>query len=134
MGIKVKTPVKTRIRTNDVVQITIGKGSGTLIGEKKGKRGKVISVDRERGTAKVQGLRMVYRHLRQSKDPNQPGGGRIQKESSIALSNLMIVCSKCDKPARIGIRIEMGKTVAGESKVKRIRVCKRCGADIRDDK
>lgn len=127
-----KEPVKTHIRRNDRVQIIAGGGSGAVkskSGEERGKRGKVIEVDRLSGRAKVQGLRMVFRHLRQSRDPNRPGGGRITKEAPIALSNLMLVCPKCDEATRVGVRLEEVER-DGKKKTNRIRVCKRCGADI----
>ncbi len=132
MPIKTKTKIKTHIRKNDRVQIMKGRGAGTVKGDggaDRGQRGKVLEVDREAGRAKVQGLRMVYRHQKQSRDPNRPGGGRIQKEAPIALANLMIVCPKCDEPTRIAIRVEEVER-DGQKKMKRVRVCKKCRADI----
>ena len=128
-----KTRIKTRIRKNDRVQIMAGRGAGTLRGGDQGRRGKVLSVDRDTGRATVQGLRMVYRHQKRSRDPNRPGGGRIEKEAPIALASLMIVCPKCDEATRVGIRTEETQR-DGHVKTKRIRVCKRCGADIPDSR
>ena len=124
--------IKTRIRKNDVVQVIAGRGSGPRAGgADRGKRGKVISVDREKNRAVVQGVRKVYRHLRQSRDPNRPGGGRIEKDGAVHLSNLMLVCPKCDAPTRIGTRMEAQER-GGKTKTRRIRVCKKCGVDIPD--
>ena len=122
---------KTRIRKNDVVQVIAGRGAGKMSGtpEDRGKRGKVLSVDREAGRVTVQGLKMVFRHQKKSRDPNRPNLGRIEKEAPIAISNLMVVCPKCDAPTRIGVRMESQER-AGKTKAKRIRVCKGCGADI----
>ncbi len=125
--------VKTRIRKNDIVQIIAGKGNGVIkadSGADRGKRGKVIEIDREKNRAKVQGLKMVYRHLKQSKDPQKPGGGRVEQEAPIALSNLLLVCPKCDEATRVGVRMEKQEREGGKVKTKRIRVCKKCGADI----
>lgn len=125
--------VKTRIRKNDTVQVISGRGNGTIkadSGQDRGKRGKVIEVDRATNRAKVQGLKMVFRHLKQSKDPQKPGGGRVEKEAPIALSNLQIVCPKCDEATRVGVRVERQEREGGKVKTKRIRVCKKCGADI----
>ena len=122
----------SRIRKNDRVQIMVGKGSGLVraaSGNDRGKRGKVIEIDPGKGRAKVQGLRMVFRHQKQSRDPNRPGGGRVEKEVAIPLANLMLVCPKCDEPTRIGVRLEETER-AGAKKMKRVRVCKRCKADI----
>jgi large subunit ribosomal protein L24 len=125
--------VKTRIRKNDIVQVMAGADGGKVAadsGSERGKRGKVLEIDRAKNRAKVQGVRMVYRHLPVSKDPNKPGGGRIEKEAFISLSNLMIVCPKCDAATRVGIRSEKQEREGGSVKTKRVRVCKKCGADI----
>ncbi len=125
--------VKTRIRKNDIVQVIAGADGGKMAadaGSERGKRGKVLEIDRVRNLAKVQGIKMVYRHLPVSKDPNRPGGGRIEKEAFVNLSNLMIVCPKCDAPTRVGVREEKQEREGGKVKTKRIRVCKKCGGDI----
>ena len=124
--------VKTRIRKNDIVQVVAGRGGGRVradAGSDRGKRGKVLEVDRARNRAKVQGLKMVFRHLRQSKDPQKPGGGRTEKEAPIALPNLMLVCPRCDEATRVGVRMEKQER-GGKVKTRRVRVCKKCGADI----
>ncbi|MCC8109702.1 MAG: 50S ribosomal protein L24 [Planctomycetes bacterium] len=124
---------KTRIRKNDSVQVMAGSDGGKVAadsGNDRGKRGKVLEIDREKNRAKVQGGKMIYRHLPVSKDPNKPGGGRIQKEAYVNLSNLAVVCPKCDAATRIGIREEKQERDGGKVKTKRIRVCKKCGGDI----
>ena len=83
------------------------------------KRGKVLKIDREAGRVTVEGLRMVKRHLR--KTAQNPEGGIIEKAGTIALSDVQVVCGKCDKPTRVGIRAE------GESQK---RFCKNCDALI----
>ncbi len=128
--------MKTRIRKNDIVQVIGGRDSGrrTAQGSEqeklRGRRGRVLSVDRERNRALVQGVQMVYKHERASRDPNRPGGGRIEKEAPIHLSDLMVVCPACDAATRIGVREEAHDRPDGRSKVQRIRVCRKCGADI----
>lgn len=127
--------VKTRIRKNDVVQMISGAESGrrsvtaTEDERLRGRRGKVLSVDRVSGRALVEGLRVVFKHQRQSRDPNRPSPGRIETEAPVPLSNLMVVCAKCDAATRIGIREEEHER-DGKKKIRRIRVCKKCGADI----
>jgi large subunit ribosomal protein L24 len=61
----------------------------------------------------------VKRHVKKS--AQNPEGGIIEKPGTIAVANVAIVCSKCDAPTRIGIRVE------GE---KRVRFCKSCDAVI----
>jgi large subunit ribosomal protein L24 len=42
-------------------------------------------------------------------------------EQPIAISNVQVVCKTCNKPTRVGHRIESGH---------KARVCKQCGADL----
>lgn len=127
---------RTRIRTSDLVQVISGVGVGKVSvadGEdvkERGLRGKVLSLDLIKGRACVQGLKMQFKHQRASRDPNRPNVGRIETEGPIMLSNLMLVCPKCDEATRIGIRIEKQEREGGKVKSRRIRVCKKCGADI----
>ena len=132
-----RTPIsRTRIRRNDTVQVIGGEGTGRrriAAGEDpklRGLRGKVLRVDQDAGTATVQGIKMVFKHQRASRDPSRPGGGRIEKESPIHLSNLMLICPACDQATRVGVRLERHERAGGAVKAKRIRVCKKCGADV----
>lgn len=101
-----------RIRRNDTVIAITGKD--------KGKTGKVIKVYLEKERALVQGLNFVTRHLRKVRE-DKPWG-RIQKESAIHLSDLMLYCPKCSKRTRIGINVLEDGT--------RSRFCKRCNEVI----
>lgn len=135
-AVKTVETIKSRIRVSDTVQVISGKESGrrrVAEGEDeslRGRRGKVLAVDRVRGRATVRGLNNVYKHQKQSQDPNRPNVGRIQVEAPIQLSNLMLVCPQCDEATRIGIRIEAVEREGGKTKQKRRRVCKKCNADI----
>ena len=64
---------------------------------------------------------MVKRHIAKGKDRTNPEGGIIEKVGSIELSNVSLVCPKCDKATRVGVRTE------GEKKK---RFCKQCEATI----
>lgn len=97
-----------KIKKNDNVKI--------LTGKDKGKTGKVLAVFPEKERALVQGLNLVKKHMRRTKEDQQ--GGVIQKESSISVSNLMVVCQKCSSPTRIGF----SKLSDGT----KIRICKKC--------
>ncbi len=88
-----------------------------LTGKEKGKIGAVLKVDEKKGRAIVEKVNMVKRHTRPGGKAAQ--GGIIEKEASIHLSNLMIICNKCTEPSRIGKR-----TLEDQS---RVRVCKKCG-------
>jgi large subunit ribosomal protein L24 len=70
--------------------------------------------------AVVEGVNRVYKHLRRSR--KNPQGGRLEIEASLDLSNLQLVCTKCDKAVRTGTRVEADG--------KKHRVCRKCGADL----
>ncbi len=97
------------IRKNDKVIV--------LVGKEKGKIGSVLKVDVEKGRVIVEKLNMVKRHTRAGGKSAQ--GGIIEKEAPIHMSNIMLICSKCAEPTRIGKQIlEDGS---------RVRACKKCG-------
>jgi len=106
-----------KLKVGDTVQVI----SGGERSEKTPatKRGKVLKVDREAGRVTVEGLRLVKRHTKKS--PQNPEGGIVEKPGTIALSNVQVVCAKCDKPTRVGIRAD------GDKKK---RFCKNCDALI----
>lgn len=99
-----------KIRRNDTVMV--------MSGEEKGKTGKVLRFEGER--VFVEGRNLVWRHLRRSQQ--HPHGARIQKEASIHVSNLALLCPSCSKPAKVGVKtLEQGG---------RVRVCKKCKQPI----
>ena len=100
------------IKKNDKVII--------LSGKEKGKIGNVLKVDSEKERVIVEKINVVKRHSKPSATNAQ--GGIVEKEAPIHISNLMIICSKCAEPTRIGKRI-----LDDGSKV---RVCKKCGEVI----
>ncbi len=100
------------IKKNDKVII--------LSGKEQGKIGNVLKVDSEKERVIVEKINVVKRHSKPSAANAQ--GGIIEKEAPIHISNLMIICSKCAEPTRIGKRI-----LDDGSKV---RVCKKCGEII----
>lgn len=97
-----------RIRKNDLVTI--------LAGRDKGKKGKVLLVFPEKNRAIVEGINFVKKHQKQ-KGPEQQGG-IIQKEASINISNLMLICPQCNKTTRVGYSILKDGSKA--------RICKKC--------
>jgi large subunit ribosomal protein L24 len=82
------------IRINDIVEV--------IAGDDKGKRGKVLAVDRENNKVTVQGVNLVYRHLKPSR--NNPQGGRLSKEMPLSASNVMLIDPSTNKPTRVGAR------------------------------
>lgn len=102
---------KYKIKKNDVVRI--------LAGDDKGKEGKVITIDRIKGRALVEGINLVSRHTK----PNSknPQGGIIKKEASVHISNLMLIDGS-GKPTRIGKQLDekTGKLVRYSKKSKEV--------------
>jgi large subunit ribosomal protein L24 len=96
------------IRKNDVVTAISGVAAG--------KTGKVLQVLPAGDRAIVEGLKLVKKTLRKSQD--NPQGGVVDRESPIALSNLMLYCPECKKGVRPN-RVEDGS--------KHVRKCRRCG-------
>ena len=108
-----------KLKVGDVVQVMAGAERSTKDTAKK--RGKIVAIDRESGRLKIEGLRLVKRHVRKGRDRNTPEGGIIEKPGSIAIAAVQVVCAKCDRPSRVGIRLEGGK---------KVRFCKSCEARI----
>ncbi len=100
-----------QIKKNDTVMVISGK--------EKGKRGRVIAVYPSTNRLLVEKLNMIKRHTRPNQQLRQ--GGIVEKESPISLSNVRLICSKCDKPTTVS-RQDQGGT--------RLRVCKNCSAAI----
>jgi len=115
---KPQAPVKIKIRREDTVKI--------IAGRDKGKTGRVLQVDRDRGKVLVEGVGMVKRHTRPNPS-RQIKGGIAERESPIAISNVMLLTSG-GVPTRVGYRIEG----AGASS-RRVRYARK-GGEILDKK
>ena len=113
-----KVKLKLRIKKDDTVKV--------ISGRDKGKTGRVLQVDRLTGKVLVEGVSMVKRHTRPNPS-KQIKGGIAERESAIAISNVMIVTSG-GVATRIGYRME----TAG-STVRRVRIAKK-GGEILDKK
>ena len=101
-----------RIRKGDTVKVITGKD--------KGKTGKVLEVHPGKGRVFVEKLNIQKRHTRPSQKHRQ--GGIIEREGSIDISNVMLVCRSCGKAVRTGVRrLDDGQ---------KLRVCKKCGEII----
>jgi len=96
-----------KLKKDDTVKVIAGKD--------KGKTGKVLKVNREKGRVIVQGLNMVKKSMKPKSQNDK--GGIIDIEAALDASNVMIVCKKCG-PTRIGIKVD------GEEKT---RICRKCG-------
>ena len=103
-----------RIRSGDTVLVIAGKD--------KGKTGRVDRQYTKENRLVVEGVNMITRHVRAR--PGVRQSGRIQQEAPIHVSNVVLVCNKCNQPTH-------PKTVFLESGV-RVRNCPKCGEVIDD--
>ncbi len=87
---------KIRLRKDDSVVVIAGKDAG--------KRGKVLSVDREKNRVVVQGVNFIKRHTRPNPQRNVKGG-IAEREASIHVSNVMLVDPESDKRTRVGSKV-----------------------------
>lgn len=85
-----------RIRKNDLVEV--------ISGAHRGARGKVLRIDPKRDRVVVEGVNMVYRHVRPTR--RNPQGGRLQKEAPIHLSNVLPYDSGAGKGLRVHFEVE----------------------------
>ena len=90
-----------------------------LSGKDKGKQGKVLSVIPSESKVVVEGVNVATKHKKATSQTEQ--GGIVKKEAPIYACKVQKVCPKCNKPTRIGHKVEGGK---------KVRVCKKCGAEI----
>ncbi len=110
--------MKLKIRKGDQVEVISGQE------EDKGQRGEVIKVLPEVERVVVQGINMRTKHQRQVQSQGRTvNPGKVRFEAPVAVSNVMIVCKKCNKPTRVELLREDGKSK---------RVCKECNAIIDD--
>jgi large subunit ribosomal protein L24 len=96
----------------------VRKGDQVVVvaGKEKGKRGKVMRLLHKKDRIVIERINLVKRHVKPSQ--KHPQGGVIEKEGSVAISNVRLWCDKCDAPRRSRQHVE------GE---KKHRVCTKCG-------
>lgn len=101
-----------KVQKNDNVIVIAGKD--------RGKKGKVRKVNPKSGRVVVEGVNLIKRHSKTKGKTRQ--AGIIELDGPIHASNVMVICNKCNKPARVGYRVlEDGK---------RARFCHTCAEII----
>ncbi|WP_119071903.1 50S ribosomal protein L24 [Aggregatilinea lenta] len=104
-----------RIKKGDTVEV--------IAGSDKGARGEVLHVYPKEDRVVIERVNIVKKHQKPvSAGRQQVQPGIIEYEAPINLSNVMLVCSQCDKPTRVGYRVN-------EDGMK-VRVCRACASDI----
>ena len=102
------------------IHVRRGDTVAVIAGRERGKRGKVLRVLQAEGRVLVEKINMIKKHQRPTQKLRQ--GGIIERENPLALSNVLLVCGRCDRPVRTGVQ------VLGNGR--KLRVCKKCGEPI----
>jgi len=102
---------KLHIKVGDTVKI--------ISGESNGQEGKILTIDRRKNRATVEGINLIKKHEKPS--AANPEGGIVEKESSIHISNIMIVSD--GDATRIGRK--------ANEKGKMVRYSKKTGKEIK---
>ena len=102
----------SHVRRGDTVAV--------IAGRERGKRGKVLRVLPVAGRVIVEKVNMMKKHQRPTQKLRQ--GGIIEREGPLALSNVLVVCPRCDKPSRTGVKILTDG--------RKVRTCRRCNESI----
>lgn len=97
-----------KINKGDIVKV--------IKGNERGKRGEVMRIE-AKDRIVVKGAKMITKHQRPTQ--TQREGGIIEREGTIQMSNVLVVCPICDTPTRVGFHV----TESGE----KLRQCKQCG-------
>lgn len=100
-----------KIKKNDKIKV--------LRGKDKGKQGKVIEVNGKSERIVVEGVNLLWRHVRPRKGGEK--GQKIQFPASLPFSAVALVCSKCNEATRVGFKMV---------EKKKVRICKKCGEII----
>jgi len=106
-----------------IKKYNIKKGDTVIVitGESKNQQGRVLSINREKDTAIVEGVNLISKHTK----PNtkSPKGGILKKEASIHISNIMLVDASTGKPTRVGKKLNDNN--------KLVRYSKKTGEEIK---
>jgi len=84
-----------RIRKDDLVEVIAGEAA------EKGRARRVIRVLSDKKRIVVEGINLVYKHLKP--DRRNPQGGRLSKEAPIDISNVQVFCKTCNRGVRTGV-------------------------------
>jgi large subunit ribosomal protein L24 len=100
-----------RIRKDDLVEVITGEFA------EKGRARRVIRVLSDKKRLVVEGVNLVYKHLKPSR--RNPQGGRLSKEAPIDVSNVQVYCKVCNRGVRTGVAYD-------ETNGHKYLFCKKC--------
>jgi len=101
-------------------RITKGDKVIVISGEDRGKEGVVLKTNPSANRAIVEGINFLKRHMKPTQ--KNPQGGIVEKEAPINISNLMVICGKCNA----GVKTKITRLSDGG----KVRACKKCGEMI----
>ena len=110
------TAHRPRIRRGDTVQV--------ITGADRGSRGRVLRIVPNRDKVVVEGVNLVYRHVRRSQ--KNPQGGRVRREAPVDISNVMLIDPSGDNPTKVGRR----RAAEGDGSLGWVRVARKTGEVI----
>lgn len=97
-----------KIRKNDEVMV--------MVGRDRGRKGKVLRANPDESWIIVEGVNMIKRHMKPTRAVRQ--AGIVEKEARVQVSDVRLICRKCNRPVRVGF----GFLDDGS----KVRVCKKC--------
>jgi len=104
-----------KIKKGDKVEIIAGKD--------KGQQGNVLRMINKEDRVVVEAINLVKKHRKAQQQGQQAvQAGIIEKEAPLHISNVMLVCTQCGAPTRVGFH--------ENAEGRRVRVCKKCNQDI----
>jgi large subunit ribosomal protein L24 len=101
--------IQTPLRRNDTVVVTTGKD--------RGKRGRILKVQREKNRLVVEGVNFINRHTKPNPQKNVKGGV-VKREAALHASNVQLICPECGAQTRVGHRL------LGDGR--KVRFCRKC--------
>lgn len=110
--------MKIKIKLNDKVKVTAGKD--------KGKTGKVIQIMPEDNKVVVEGVNIMYKHIKSRQRGEK--GQRVQFNGPVNTSNIVVICPKCNKESRLGVKVSASPS--DPKKTQKARFCKKCNEVI----
>jgi large subunit ribosomal protein L24 len=103
------------------IQIRKGDNVRVMAGPDAGKSGRVLSIDAKKNRVVVEQVAMIKRHTRPNPNKNIKGG-IVEREGTIHVSNVLVVCGSCSKHTRIGHTVLPDGT--------KVRSCRHCKATL----
>jgi large subunit ribosomal protein L24 len=102
-----------KLKSGDRVKVIAGKD--------KGKKGKILQILAARNRASVEGINLAIKYLKPRKQGEK--GQKIEFPAPINMTNLMLLCPKCNKSVRISYKF-LEKT--GDKRANKVRICSKC--------